>query len=396
MKARLESVLAWLPFRREGLATAGLVLGIIITGLIKSINLVLLLGSFLAAIVLANVFLARRQVRSLEARRILPDLVHAGEPFGWRLKLQRTDGRRVLGLVVEEADIRQQWYVDDLAADGTAFLEATSTLPQRGLVRWSSLKASSGYPFGLAHFENTIEQSDEILVAPRLGILHRGKLRHWLRMHSPSQGLARVALIRHPAAQMEIHGLRPFRPGDSPRWVHWRTSARRGELMVREFEDLPNDNLMLIVDPIVPQGETATPQLERMLALAATIVYEWCRQKGDRFILALGGPKPKLLQGTTSRAFLIDALRELALIHSGPQTDMTALGALLHDPSLPASACLIVASEASPIGDALAESTNLRPATLCIAAGDDRSFFEWTTPSPEATSEAKGSPARRF
>jgi uncharacterized protein (DUF58 family) len=388
MKSWLDKLLAHLPFRREGLATAGLVLGIIITGLIKSINLVLLLGSFLAAIVLANVFLARRQVRSLRAERILPDLVHAGEPFGWRLKLGRSDGRRVLGVVIEETDIRQSWYVDDVPAQGATFLEAVSTLPQRGIVRWHSLKASSGYPFGLAYFETIIERDDEILVAPRLGTLHRGKLRHWLRMHSPSQGLARVALIRHPAAQMEIHGLRPFRPGDSPRWVHWRTSARRGELMVREFEDLPNDNLMLIVDPIAPEGTSTTPQLERLLALAATIVYEWCRQKGDRFILVLGGPNPKLLQGTTSRPFLIDALRALATVAVGPITDVPAVGKLLDDPSLPASACLVIASEPSSIGSVLAEGSSLRPAVLNVAAGEDQSFFEWTAPAPSPATQA--------
>ena len=68
-----------------------------------------------------------------------------------------------------------------------------------------------------------------------------------------------------------VHGLRQFRAGDSPRWIHWRTTARRGELMIREFEDMPNDHLVLIVDP----GERDHPVLERLLSLAATICWDW-------------------------------------------------------------------------------------------------------------------------
>src|SRR5262249_49364986 len=59
---------------------------------------------------------------------------------------------------------------------------------------------------------------------------------------------------RHPTAQAEFHGLRAFRSGDSPRWIHWRTSARCGELMVREFEDVPPDHLVLVVEPVAGDG----------------------------------------------------------------------------------------------------------------------------------------------
>ena len=58
-------------------------------------------------------------------------------------------------------------------------------------------------------------------------------------------GQARTVPRRHPAAQTDFHGLRTFQPADSPRWIHWRTSARRGELMVKEFEETPTDNLIL-------------------------------------------------------------------------------------------------------------------------------------------------------
>src|SRR5207245_10092424 len=82
--------------------------------------------------------------------------------------------------------------------------------------------------------------------------VHRSLLRRMLTHSSPSVGLARANPRRHPAAQSDFHGLRAFRSGDSPHWIHWRTSARLGELMVREFEETPDDNLVIILDAWLP------------------------------------------------------------------------------------------------------------------------------------------------
>jgi uncharacterized protein (DUF58 family) len=108
---------------------------------------------------------------------------------------------------------------------------------------------------------------------------------------------------RHEAAQADFHGLRPFRPGDSPRWIHWRTSARRGELMVREFEDVPGDDIVLVLAPGV--------DLEPAIAAAATIVWEWCRRRGDRLVLLLGAEAHDGLSGPEHARRLLERLATL-------------------------------------------------------------------------------------
>src|SRR5439155_887264 len=141
-------------------------------------------------------------------------------------------------------------------------------------------------------------------------------------------GRARTQPRRHPAAQSDFHGLRAFRSGDSPHWIHWRTTARLGELMVREFEETPNDSLVLILDAWLPElgdksqgseirgqeSETRSQRLsqhspltthdspfhqvlEDAVSLAATICWAWCRPGGDQFVLAVADKNPIVLHG---------------------------------------------------------------------------------------------------
>jgi uncharacterized protein (DUF58 family) len=238
-----------------------------------------------------------------------------------------------------------------------------------------------------------VEGDEAILVFPALGRLHRGRLRRLLRQAAITLGRSRQRPRRHPTAQSQFHGLRAFRPGDSPRWIHWRTSARRGELMVREFEDEPTDDLVLVVEPWLPAADAnawraqvsveddepprrSLVRLEEALSLAATICWEWCRHKGDRFVLAVAGTVPLLVDGITSREHALLMLECLA-IHPGsaaPAADHLAdrLAAL----SLPSAPILVVSTHPTSLGDTLAVRLHRPVATVDISARPGVDFFE--------------------
>ncbi len=85
----------------------------------------------------------------------------------------------------------------------------------------------------------------------------------------------------------EVFGVRPYQPGDPLRRIHWRTTARRGELIVREFEPPGVQNLGIFLDPNPPE-QAAADQVARIAASEA-----WdCLRAGGRVTLWAPGCEP--------------------------------------------------------------------------------------------------------
>ena len=115
--------------------------------------------------------------------------------------------------------------------------------------------------------------------------------------------IARASVTIVPAQQVEYHGLRGYRSGDSPRWIHWRTSARRGELMVKEFEHQNEQDLAILIDPWLPRTKASAEQretIEQAISFAATLCVETARHQGRRITLGWTGASPGVRQGPAS------------------------------------------------------------------------------------------------
>ena len=119
------------------------------------------------------------------------------------------------------------------------------------------------------------------------------------------------------AQQVEYHGLRDYRSGDSPRWIHWRTSARRGELMVKEFEHQNEQDLAILIDPWLPRSKAGAEQreaIEQAISFAATLCVETARHQGRRIVLGWTGAAPGVRQGPSSVKLLHELLEQLAIM----------------------------------------------------------------------------------
>ena len=112
----------------------------------------------------------------------------------------------------------------------------------RGRYAVERARATIDDPFGLARAEVDLVAGGALLVYPRLVALDR--------LFSESGAHAqdgRRLLLRRPSG-FDLHSVRDYEHGESLRKVHWRSTARRGQLMVKELEDAPRDEIAVILD----------------------------------------------------------------------------------------------------------------------------------------------------
>ncbi len=93
----------------------------------------------------------------------------------------------------------------------------------------------------------------------------------------------------------DYYGVREFRPGDPLRHVHWKTTARRGELVVREFEREAGTPLVVLVDNRVRSDREGRSSLLDTEARLAASVAHYAHHAGHPVTLAAyRGETPEL------------------------------------------------------------------------------------------------------
>jgi uncharacterized protein (DUF58 family) len=298
----------WLT--REGkvwLAVAGLLL---LTGFYKGINLLVLLGYIFLVVWFFNYLLTRRELRSLKLARGEVPALFVGEPVFLALLLRHRTGHAIRGVQITDSfdDAPFGWVI--ARADGRREIRLTARIVprRRGIINLGPVMSRFGFPFGLIEREMELLPVETHRVCPAPGTLRRALFRQWLSRAVPGEGEQHSQHRHISASEAEVHGLRIFRAGDSPRWIHWRTSARRGELMVREFENAAPPRLLLIVD--IPAGSDHAV-IESLLSLASTICVEWVRETGAKLCLVAGGTVGKTAE-VVAPAGVLEALYLLA------------------------------------------------------------------------------------
>jgi len=113
-------------------------------------------------------------------------------------------------------------------------------------------------------------------------------------------------------------GVRRYLPGDSLRWIHWRTSARRGSLFVRLLESTPAGDwwILLDMDRLVQAGEGADSTEEHGVILAASLADRGLRS-GRAVGLAAYGEELVWLPPRGGEGQRWEVLRSLALVSPG-------------------------------------------------------------------------------
>ncbi|MDX6439421.1 MAG: hypothetical protein QOF45_2004 [Gaiellaceae bacterium] len=156
----------------------------------------------------------------------------------------------------------------------------------RGRYVVESATATIDDPFGLARSEIELAGGGSLLVYPRLIALDR--------LFSESGAHAqdgRRLLLRRPSG-FDLHSVREYEQGESLRKVHWRTTARRGQLMVKELEDAPRDEIAVLLD--AEASGVAGESFDEQVRAAGSILRSHALH-GRRAVLAVNsGQRPSI------------------------------------------------------------------------------------------------------
>jgi uncharacterized protein (DUF58 family) len=161
-------------------------------------------------------------------------------------------------------------------------------------------------------------------------------------------------LLRRPSG-FELHAVREYQDGEPLRAVHWPTTARHGRLMVKELDDAPRDDVVVVLDadPDGVAGEPGSSSFDAAVRAAGAIVRAHAA-RGRRAALVLTGVEADVVRIRSLErewALVLDALSTIEP-RPGPP-----LAAVLVDPGTPAARApelVVVTSLAESAADALA------------------------------------------
>ena len=219
----------------------------------------------IAAVLFARVW-TRLAGRPVGVRRRLPQAErYEGDDVQVRLEVELERPIAPAALVVRERISKLGERETELPArGGKAYV--LDALP-RGRYAYEETSVAIEDPFGLDRVEQTVVAPGAFLVYPRLVELDR--------LFSEAGRLGRDGrrlLLRRPAG-FDLHSVREYERGESLRKVHWRSTAKRAQLMVKELEDSPRDEVAVVLDadPAAVVGDSFEVQVRAagsLLALA--------------------------------------------------------------------------------------------------------------------------------
>ncbi len=236
-------------------------------------NLLYLILAMMLSLVTLSGVLSEQTMRHLTLRREVPRRIFAGSGASFGLRLGNAK-RRLCSYALHLSE-------EDPAGGRTAtrfFLRVpprgrevwrySLSFPRRGRQRLPGIRLLTRFPFGLFTKISRPLACDPVIVYPALRDLRRGEtppvlLAGWREQDRRGQGAG-------------LYNLRPYRPGDDSRLVHWKTSAKAGDLMLKELEDEDRPRVSLLLED--PAAGTPTSLVEDNLSYAASLAALAVRQ----------------------------------------------------------------------------------------------------------------------
>jgi uncharacterized protein (DUF58 family) len=276
----------------------------------------------LALPVLAALHVGRARYKLACARSLDPYRVQAGGAARVLLRLQNISRLPTGTLLLEDKlpyalGSRPRLVLDRLGAQQASSVAYTVRAELRGRYGVGPLTLRMTDPFGLCEMTRSFPSSDRLTVIPQV---HQLPL---VRLAGEYVGTGDSR-----ARSVAVHGeddaaTREYRRGDDLRRVHWRSTARTGELMVRREEQPWESRATVVLDTrrAGHRGEGPTSSFEWAVSAAASVAVH-LRHNGYKIRLVTGGGTDLDSTERDGDGLLLDSLAEVEL---SANTDMPGL-----------------------------------------------------------------------
>ena len=275
-------------------------LGLGLAALNTGNNLVYLLCSLLLALIAVSGILSEQTLWGLRVRPVLPGEAYAGTPaLVGALVANRKRRLPSLSLTLEvpgaEGGVRLL-HLPRLDAGEERLATWTTIFPTRGRHALDGVRLATRYPFGLFTKSRAVRVEGELLVYPAIGPVSTRRL--------ADAGAAGPVPRRRRGRGDDLFDLRPYRPGDDPRLIHWRSSVRAQLLTVRELEDEATRDVRIV---LTGDGRAEPARCEAAVSEAASLAVHLLRS-GAAVELAGPGLEVPLGRGRGQEVRILTAL----------------------------------------------------------------------------------------
>ena len=336
----------------QGVYLFGIFIALCIAAMMRQINLLLFIAGLLLGPLILSWFMTKIKKSWFRVQRRMPVTIHAESEFVLFLDLTNVSRGTLFALAARQAinasptasvGNREQgignsnspeansaphsslltpnYFFSRLNPNQKMTREFVCQIDRPGEYRLEPVELISRFPLGLFECRVRVGRAATFWVYPALlDDLPEDLIQLTAQSYD---GVSRET--NHSSRNVgDFHSVSAYRPGEDVRLIHWRSSARLGDLVIRQFQPPLGAWLGIVVDMTPPNGweeneSKDLPEKSRHnIKLAATVVYRLCSKtaeysgKETQIVLALTSSPDNIVSGRADSNFFHLAMQTLA------------------------------------------------------------------------------------
>lgn len=253
---------SWSGFRRiryrvtrGGVAFTIALLFVALAAALSANNLLFLIAAAMMATLLISSFVSRLSLAGLQVELLLPEHISARRPTAARIRLRNLKwlmpsiSIQISGAPADgrESILRTPIYYPILPGRTVVEEEAEVYFPRRGEHGNNLFVFTTRFPFGFIEKKINVVLKRDTLVYPAIE-----PRPEWEPLAAAIRGDLES---QSPGGEHDFYRIRPYVSSESARHLDWKSSARTGELQVREFAREQRQTLEIILDRRISPGQ---------------------------------------------------------------------------------------------------------------------------------------------